>query len=149
MKFTWGHGIVLAFVAFVSFIMYFVIITIVDKSYDNQLVIDNYYEHELGINALQEKEQNANALPKNVVVNQLEDKVDIVFPNFFKYSEVSGKVFFYRPSDENLDFDIPIQLKDSVLEIPKKALQQGKWKVKIDWEYQGKGYIKQDTLTIK
>ncbi|MDO4729060.1 MAG: FixH family protein [Bacteroidota bacterium] len=149
MKISWGYAIVLAFIMFISFIMYFVVLAQTDESYDNQLVITNYYEHELGINAIQEKEANASALPKAVSINVLENKVEIIFPNVFKYENITGNVFFYRPSDEKLDFDIPIQLKDSVLEIPRKALREGKWKLKVDWEYQGKGYIKQQDLEIK
>ena len=47
MKFTWGTGILLAILAFAGFIMYFFIITLVDKKYDHELVTENYYAQEL------------------------------------------------------------------------------------------------------
>ena len=43
MKFNWGTGIVLAFIAFISFIMYFVISMNTNNKYDHDLVSENYY----------------------------------------------------------------------------------------------------------
>ena len=47
MKLSWGTGILLAILAFVGFIMYFFVITLVDKQYDHELVTENYYAQEL------------------------------------------------------------------------------------------------------
>jgi hypothetical protein len=47
MKFNWGTGIVLAFIGFISFIMYFIIIMMTDNTYDHDLVTENYYKQEL------------------------------------------------------------------------------------------------------
>ena len=50
MKFNWGTGVVIAFILFISFIMYFVISMNTDKSLDHDLVDENYYKQELEFN---------------------------------------------------------------------------------------------------
>ena len=47
MKLNWGTGIVIAFVGFISFIMYFVITMNTDKALDHDLVTEDYYKEEL------------------------------------------------------------------------------------------------------
>ena len=49
MKFNWGTGIVLAFIGFISFIMYFVINMNTNDKYDHDLVTEDYYKQELEI----------------------------------------------------------------------------------------------------
>ena len=39
MKLSWGTGILLAILAFVGFIMYFFVITLVDKQYDHEWLL--------------------------------------------------------------------------------------------------------------
>ena len=62
MKFNWGTGIVLAFIAFISFIMYFVISMNTDKSLDHDLVNEDYYKQELEFQNDIDKEKNAKTL---------------------------------------------------------------------------------------
>ena len=47
MKFNWGTGIVLAFVAFITFILYFVVLSFRDPASNHDLVTDDYYQKEL------------------------------------------------------------------------------------------------------
>ena len=47
MKINWGTGIVLAFIGFISFIMYFVVNMNTNKKYDHDLVTEDYYKQEL------------------------------------------------------------------------------------------------------
>jgi hypothetical protein len=47
MKINWGTSIFIAFVCFISFIMYFVITMSTDSAYKHDLVIEDYYGQEL------------------------------------------------------------------------------------------------------
>jgi len=47
MKLSWAAGILIAILAFVGFIMYFFVITLIDKKYDHELVTEDYYAQEL------------------------------------------------------------------------------------------------------
>ena len=65
----------------------------------------------------------------------------INFPKNLNFKEVIGKVFLYRPSNKQLDFETAISLSDYNLLIPDKRLLDGRWNIKIDWQYKGKSYL--------
>ena len=61
MKFNWGTGIVLSFVAFIIFILYFVYLASTDNKADHDLVTKEYYKEEL--NYQKEIDAGNNAQP--------------------------------------------------------------------------------------
>ena len=141
MKFNWGTGIVLAFIGFMAFIMYFVIKANTDKKYDHDLVIEDYYNQELEFQNEIDKQNNAKTLTENLTWKKTDEGLIIVFPEEFQINSITGKVFLYRPSDKQLDFETPISLSDHNLLIPDKRLSDGRWNIKVDWQYNGKSYL--------
>ena len=141
MKFNWGTGIVLAFIAFISFIMYFVINMNTNKKYDHDLVTDDYYKEELEFQKDIDKESNAKALSQNVSWEKVSEGIKIYFPENFDQENITGKVFLYRPSNKQFDFEIPISLSNHNLLIPDSRLLDGRWNIKVQWQYNGKSYL--------
>ena len=141
MKFNWGTGIVLAFIGFMAFIMYFVIKANTDKKYDHDLVIEDYYNQELEFQNEKDKQNNAKTLTENLSWKKTDEGLIIVFPDNLQINSITGKVFLYRPSDKQLDFEMPISLSDHNLLIPDKRLLDGRWNIKVDWQYNGKSYM--------
>ena len=133
MKINWGTGIVIAFIAFISFIMYFVVNMNVQEKYDHDLVTDQYYEEELQYQSNIDKERNAKMLQENVRLTQTNTGIEIQFPKEFTSNTISGKVFLYRPSNRQFDFEIPISLSQHTLLIPDNRLLGGRWNIKVDW----------------
>lgn len=148
MKFNWGKGIVLAFICFMSFIMYFVIKVQSDHSYDNELVVEDYYKQERLLEAKMEKEKNAAALPDRINIHKNESYIIVKFPETFTPKKITGKVSLYRPSSQNLDFEIPISISNSLLLIPKSDLAGGRWDITVDWQYEGKSYLSTKMLDL-
>ena len=62
MKLNWGAGILLAFIGFISFIMYFIITMTTNSAYDHDLVSENYYADELKYQNDIDKLKNAKKL---------------------------------------------------------------------------------------
>ena len=141
MKFNWGTGIVLAFIGFISFIMYFVISMNVDKKYDHDLVTEDYYKQELEFQKDIDKETNSRTLVKDIEWSKTKDGILITFPESLNTDNIKGKVFLYRPSNKQLDFETTISLSDHNLLIPDKRLLDGRWNLKIDWQYKGDLYL--------
>lgn len=141
MKFNWGTGIVLAFIGFMAFIMYFVIKANTDKKYDHDLVIEDYYNQELEFQNDINKQNNANTLIENLGWEKTDEGLIIIFPDNLQTNNITGKVFLYRPSDKQLDFELPISLSDHNLLIPDNRLLDGRWNIKVDWQYNGKSYM--------
>jgi hypothetical protein len=141
MKINWGTGIVLAFIGFMCFIMYFVVKVNTDKKYDHDLVTEDYYKEELDFQNDINKETNAKNLSENISLKKTEEGLVIIFPETFTINNISGKVFLYRPSNKQLDFETPISLSNHNLLIPDKRLLDGRWNIKVDWQYNGKSYL--------
>ena len=141
MKINWGTGIVIAIVAFMSFILYFVITMSTNKSYKYDLVTEKYYQQELGFQNEINAENNALALKEKVTVKRVKEGLQIVFPKEFSSKEIKGKVFLYRPSNKQLDFEIPISLTNAYLLVPEKRLLDGRWNIKIAFKDNNKEYL--------
>ena len=141
MKFNWGTGIVLAFIGFISFIMYFVINMNTNDKYDHDLVTEDYYKQELEFQNEINKETNAKNLTHNIQWEKTDNGIIIIFPETLKANSITGKVFLYRPSNKQFDIEIPISLSNHNLLIPEKRLLGGRWNIKVDWHYEGTDYL--------
>lgn len=141
MKINWGTGIVVAFIGFISFIMYFIITMNTDSKYDHDLVTEDYYKQELQVQNDIEKQKNANTLATNVDWKKTNEGIVIRFPETLKAEKITGTVFLYRPSNKQFDFETAISLSNHNLLIPNKRLLDGRWNIIVDWQYNGKSYL--------
>jgi len=141
MKFNWGTGIVLAFVAFISFIMYFVISMSSNKKYDHDLVSEQYYSKELKFQENIDKTKNSRSLETDIIWEKSDKGLEITFPKQMDFNTIKGKVFLYRPSNKQLDYETEISLSSHTLLIPDERLVGGRWNINIDWEYENTAYL--------
>lgn len=146
MKLNWGKGIVIAFVLFMSFILYFVIKVQSGDKYDNELVTQEYYKKEKLVQGNIESIQNANSLNVKVTITKTDEGLVISFPDSFDPKLIKGKVSLYRPSNQKLDFETLISLSGSDLLIPKNNLVGGLWGITVAWEYEGKTYLNKEEI---
>ena len=148
MKFNWGTGIALAIVGFISFIMYFVITMSTDHTYSHDLVTDKYYQQELEYQKQIDAEKNASRLKENIKLNRTQEGLQILFPEEFSSKEIEGKVFLYRPSNKQLDFEIPISITNTYLLVPEKRLLDGRWNITVSWNYKNTAYLFKQELNF-
>lgn len=146
MKWNWGKGIALAIAAFMGFILYFVIKVQSDSTYDNELVADDYYKQEIQFQEEINKKENTANLKEKVRIETSKEGIQITFPQEFEPTQIKGKIFLYRPSNQKLDFERPISLSTSHLLIPKNDLVDGRWDISIDWSYQDQKYLDESTI---
>ncbi|QNM85511.1 FixH family protein [Polaribacter pectinis] len=141
MKFNWGTGIVIAIICFMGFILYMVITMSTDKSYSYDLVTEKYYQKELKFQDEINAEKNALTLKEKVQISTTELGLKIEFPSEFIPKDIKGKVFLYRPSNKQLDFEIPISISNTYLLVPEKRLLGGRWNITVLWNYKNKDYL--------
>jgi hypothetical protein len=141
MKINWGTGIVIAFVCFISFIMYFIIKMNTDSKYDHDLVIEEYYQAELGFQDEINKEKNAKNLTEDISWKKTKEGLLILFPENLDTQQITGNVFLYRTSNKKLDFELPISISNNHMLIPNNKLIGGRWNLKVDWKYQNAAYL--------
>lgn len=146
MKINWGTGIVLAFIGFISFIMYFVITMNVDTKYKHDLVTEDYYAEELEYQNDINKLANSNKLNENITYKKTSEGIMIEFPKDMDVKKITGNVFLYRPSNKQLDFETQISLSKPYLLIPDNRLVDGRWNINIDWQYNGISYLFKESI---
>jgi len=149
MKINWGTGIVIAFALFISFILYFIFKVQSNPKYDNELVIEEYYKNDAKFGDEMIRVQNAQDLKQKPVISNTSEGITIVFPEVFVSNEIKGKVSFYRPSDKKFDFEVPILLSNSSLNVPKEKLLGGRWDINMEWQYEGKQYLTKETIYVE
>lgn len=145
MKLNWGKGIFAAYTVFMIVVLGTVAFT---TTVDVDLVADDYYEQEIKYQNEIDKKNRTNQLTEQVDVILEKENVKISFPkNSYEY--ISGKINFYRPSDEKLDFSLDIKIDSTVSQIiPRGKLAKGLWKVKVDWRHFNQEYLNEKIIVI-
>lgn len=140
-KIGWGWSIVIAIAAFMIFILQFVYRTLADDSLEHHLVSEDYYKDELYYQQEIDKMNNANKLDKNVTVERVGNGMQVTFPEEMEQANISGTIFFQRPSDKRVDFKKDIVLDKNIMLIVDDRLINGRWNIKIDWKYSDEEYL--------
>ena len=133
---------VIGMIAFISFIMYFVVTMMSSSDYDHDLVVEDYYKEELHYQQDIDAEKNALAMDENIELERAGSKLILQFPNDMDLTDIAGNVNFYRPSNKQLDFNIPFSdISGQKLEIPEAQLVKGRWNIKVTWQKEGKEFM--------
>ena len=146
MKINWGTGIAIFYGAFMAIMIFAVIFSAKNKS---DLVVEEYYKDDINYESFRVKRQNSNQLKKTVDIEyQRNDQaIQFVFPNDMQNAQ--GNITFFRPSDKRLDRRFPISLNEGKMIIKKdRKLVGGLWKVKVEWQNNGKDYYYEKPLVL-
>ncbi len=147
MKINWGTGIVLAFIGFITFILYFVFRMSTDDRANHDLVTDDYYKKELQYQQDIDASKYASKMDANLKVQKTDEGLVVYFPERFEPQKITGTVSLYRPSNKHLDTDFPISLSKTHLLIPDNRLVDGRWDIAIKWQYEGNTFLHKEKLT--
>jgi nitrogen fixation protein FixH len=143
---NFGHKIVIAYILFIGFIVYLAV-----QSFKQQvdLVAPNYYEKEIKYQQQIDKLQNAEDLEKKISINVNNNILEVIFPFENQVSDINGTIEFFRPSDQNMDYTLPI-LTDSFgkQNIDVSNLTKGSYILKIEWENENKPYYFENKIFI-
>ncbi|MEZ4875336.1 MAG: FixH family protein [Flavobacteriaceae bacterium] len=141
MKINWGTGLVIGMITFMSFILVMVIMMMTDKKYDHDLVVENYYAKDLAYQTEIDAEKNTNTLSAPITIEKSSEGLVLHFPEELNGKALNGTVQMYRPSNQQLDFQLPLEVRDSQMSIPASTLVEGQWKITLDWTMDGKRYM--------
>ena len=146
MKFNWGTGIVIAVISFIAFIMYFVVSMSTNRKFNHDLVTEKYYQKELQYQNDIDAKQNAKELKENIRLEKVKEGLKVHFPATFNPKDLQGKVFLYRPSNKQLDFEMPISQSNTYLLVPEKRLLGGRWNITVACKYKDKDFLFEEEL---
>lgn len=139
-KFTWGHGVVLALLSFVGFILFMIFIFPNGKQ-NSELITDDYYEEELLFQQVIDAKNAADALEKKPVYQQNNRHISITFPEEYNNENTTFSIHLQRSNDQNLDVkkEIKLDAQNRVI-IPEKVLAKGNYILKMKWTKANKKY---------
>lgn len=145
-KISWPTGIVLALLAFVIFIMSFVYKATFMSEYDHHLVSEDYYKDELNYQQEIDKLNKSASLKEDITLTEVAEGLLIKFPAEFDPEKINGTISFQRPSNDKIDFNLPIKLTTANYLISGENLVNGIWNVKIEWTINGNTYLFKEKL---
>ncbi|QCW99511.1 FixH family protein [Aggregatimonas sangjinii] len=147
MRINWGTGIVLAFIGFISFILFFIVRMSTDDRANHDLVTEDYYKAELGYQNEIDAMNNAKFNNALLVVEKTKEGLLLKFPEKMDFKEIKGSVSLYRPSNKYLDAERPLRLTSPRLLIPDDDLVEGRWDIKVAWEYGREVFLHKQSIT--
>lgn len=145
-KISWPTGIIIAMSAFIIFILSFVYKATFMAEYDHHLVSEDYYKDELNYQQEIDKLNKAATLKEDVMLTKVAEGLIIKFPAEFDHEKITGTISFQRPSNDKIDFELPIKLTTADYLIANDNLVQGIWNVKIEWGINGTTYLFKEKL---
>ncbi|NWG26977.1 MAG: FixH family protein, partial [Ignavibacteriaceae bacterium] len=145
-KLNWGTGILIGIIVFV---IISITMTVIFMTQDVSLVSDNYYEKSLSYQDEIDKQSRTKSLDEQVKINFNEEVITISVPSNYLNKDISGEIFFYRPSNPKLDFVLPLQLVEGNQIIPVERLEKGFWRLKLNWTMDGNGYYNERAITVE
>ena len=145
-KISWPTGIILALSAFIIFILSFVYKATFMSQYDHHLVSDDYYKDEMNYQQEINKLNKAAALKEDITLTKVQEGLLIKFPAEFDAEKITGTISFQRPSNDKIDFQLPIKLIASNYLISNENLVEGRWNAKIEWSINGTTYLFKEKL---
>lgn len=114
--------------------------------YDHHLVSEDYYKDELNYQQEIDKLNKAATLKEDVTLTKVAEGLLIKFPAEFDAEKITGTISFQRPSNDKIDFKLPIKLTTANYLIADDNLVQGIWNVRIEWVINGSTYLFKEKL---
>lgn len=146
MKINWGWGIAIFFSIFVISLVFQVWKS---TTYDNSLVEKDYYAKDIAYQEHYDKLKNSLDLPKDLSITELPQKKAIRLQFPADLGKPSGTILFFNPAKSELDFKIDIETDSEQNQlIPTAELKTGLWKVKVDWQANGKAFFKEEVVVL-
>jgi hypothetical protein len=146
MKLNWGFGIAIFYIIFVLALVFQVWKS---TTYDNSLVEKDYYAKDLAYQDHYTKLVNARSLEQDLRIVELPQKQAVGFYFPAQLGPISREIHFFCPSTSQLDFRLPIQTDGAYSQmVPTAKLKRGLWKVKVDWQADGKEFYKEEAIVF-
>jgi hypothetical protein len=115
-----------------------------------KLVTENYYQKGLTYQSQIDKENRTLKHELQPEIILVQNRLNIQFSDSLKFPIDEGTIDFYRPSDPNLDKSLGMDLDGSMKQTVNLAgFVKGKWKLRLEWKYDGKSYMLKKELFLE
>lgn len=137
MKFTWGTGILVFLIVFLTACGVFIFFAMRQQV---NLVHKDYYEK--GVDYSQQMEVNARSkqFARSLLVRSNAEGVFVEIEKSLAERIDSGTMHMFRPSDKTKDIKIAVEPKVKNMQFPKKDIINGRYILKFTWYMEGTKY---------
>lgn len=144
MQINWGFKIAILYLSFVALILALAIMAMRQKV---DLVSKDYYEQEIAYQGKIDKKILTASLSESLSWELQKNKLILKFPKQFAGKKISSQVYFFRPSDVNLDMSFSVNDTSINQFVETNKLKKGLYKMQINWnannhEYYNEGIVK-------
>ena len=146
LKFSWGTGILITIIVFVTFFVSFIFFSL---THDVNLVTKDYFPEEIAYESTLQKIKNTQKLTEKISFKREENTLEIIFPKDLEYEKITGKIHFFYITSYRKDKKYKIKLDHSgkqVFDI--NDFQKGRYTIKFDWLYKEKEYYQEIKIII-
>ena len=147
MKLNWGIRVAILYIGFAGLIIYFV-----TRSMNEQidLVAPDYYAQELKYQDKIESSNNNNNLDQPLSIEYSESGISINYPKVLNGKKLTGTILLFRPSDKTQDKTYKITPSSEFTQlIPASDLVKGMYRVKVEYEAEGKKYFSEKQVVVR
>ena len=146
MRINWGQGILIFFICYISLLVFTVIKS---RTIDHSLVADNYYQYDINYQKKFDAVSNRKYLKEDLQIYKDRDSKTLVLDFGKEKVNVSGQLTFYRANDQSKDLVNDFTLNDeNSYTYSLGALQNGRWKVKVEWSDKDRNYYKDQNIYL-
>ena len=132
-NFTWGHGVVVALLSFMLFILSMVFL-FPNGQKNAEMVSDNYYEEELLYQDVIDAKNRADTVKLRPEYSQDQNGIKITFPKNINNGNAKVNFVLNRTEDKNLDIKKEIILDaNNAFLIPSNILVKGSYTLQLTW----------------
>ncbi len=146
-KFNWGTGIFITIIVMISWLGF-----LVSKAFDYKINIDSddYYERGLVHSIQMERIQRSLLYKNDFSVIQKGEFVTIKYPTYFEGKNMSGELWFYRPSDYELDKKITaLNQNKNTQDIHNQHFTKGRFLVRATLQVDSLSYFFEQEIIIR
>ncbi|MCK9481976.1 MAG: FixH family protein [Bacteroidia bacterium] len=144
---NWGTGIVITLCLGAIAILFLVYQT---TKVSFSMVEKDYYSAELKYDQKKSALANTKSLSSKIDIHFDGKFLMIQFPKECIAQNIEGELVLYRPSDQNMDIVVPLELdKDGMIIIEGNKLLSGKYILKGGWTMNDKSYDVEQPFFVK
>ncbi len=146
-KFNWGTGIFITILVMVSWIGF-----LMSKAFEYKLNMDSddYYERGLDHSAQMNRIQRSIPYKDQFIIESTNEFLIINYPSFFNDKQLSGELWFYRPSDSEWDKKIAVSNQDHTIQkINLQHFKKGRYLLRATLNADGLSYFFEKEIIIK
>lgn len=146
MKFNWGTGILIFIILFLLAAALFIIFAMRQRV---ELVHEDYYERGVDYSSQMDVEKRSAPYQESLQAVQREGTLQISLTDSVALACDSARIQLYRPSDNQLDVNMPYDPGRGALVISREDLVPGRYILKLSWYSEGLKYEADRTLNIQ